>query len=1039
MFDRQTAQTIRNAPSIDGIPPERLAAELTNAYVQVSVASSLLDDESSSVDGALIDTLLSIAQAQETLSLVLQEPELRQAAAHVAAHAYQVVALNSPSATSSFHPSSIPTSVSSMLLFIASDALPDAEEMTQHLHPSGTTLELILIAALTSLGRADLCSVANLELPEFELPNSTSPYEIAAYVGYYECASQLILMSSALLRVDRGEWNPGGFALIRDRMQAGFNVDVASGTISASDTIAGPWHLATLLDLAEDVLTRSAITGIASTAQVRRADWDTLVERIAKKRPTLWRNHRDAVAVGFLEAGTSAVVTFPTGAGKSTVTELKVAATVLSGRNVLFLVPTLSLLDQQAQALKTTFPDIHVLAQRGIEDVYEITPETGVSVFVMTPESCLASFSANPDYFGDIGLIVFDEAHLLSAVSDIPGRRSIDATLCLLLLSSRFSDADIFLVSAMIGNADSLREWLEELTGRNTLALSDPWKPTRQARGALVYRTQDLERLKALTQSAQATATTKGPPAALKREMTAVPYGFFGLLTTWESSDPRDYRWLPLLNTPVPLSVSGTRTQGGWRLSSNQNQVATALAKSGANFGRKVLVFAQQVGWSVSISNAVNANSDQRTTLDAGEKALLTRAIEAAGSTSVLYGHFDGDEVVGQALPHHGLLLREERRLHEKLYKRRDGIPVLIATSTLAQGMNLPSEIVVIAGDRRFDAETNRLQRLETQELLNAAGRAGRAGMRSNGLVVVIPSYPIGFDGHEQIGPGWFQLQQAFSQADQCVEVTDPVTTLLLREESDETADELNYLIRRLAVTDDPTDFRQLVLRSFGAHQARRSGDTADLDRRLDAVALSMEETQPPWVKRCVASTGLAPADITHIAQSLESPAPMTTDFSAYREWFVTILSSRPSVLESILRSSSRAVFGDAPSELGQEFERLSGENLVTNINVLLEAWMTGSNLQKLQDIGVRLKLCKNSVKCEFARKFVLRVIPDLAYLFGLPWLILNATEVRAKGDISTFSKLSRAVELGVDTSRKLEYLEGSVMRTRIGAHLDAG
>jgi replicative superfamily II helicase len=59
---------------------------------------------------------------------------------------------------------------------------------------------------------------------------------------------------------------------------------------------------------------------------------------------------------------------------------------------------------------------------------------------------------------------------------------------------------------------------------------------------------------------------------------------------------------------------------------------------------------------------------------------------------------------------------------------------LLVATSTLAQGMNLPSEVVIIAGDSRFNQDANRMERLEAHELLNAAGRAGRAGEVSQGI-----------------------------------------------------------------------------------------------------------------------------------------------------------------------------------------------------------------------------------------------------------------------------------------------------------------
>lgn len=1037
MFDRITAETIRAAPNLRGVTSERLAAELTDAYVQVSVASALLEGDENDVDLDLLAKLKSVARSQETIALTtLDDPALRQAAAYVSARAYQILAFRSPATDITFTSSSIPTPVSSMLLFVASDATPDAGEMAQSLRSNGSEVESVLIDVLGSLGRSEYQVVADLQLPEFALPTSPDPHRIAAYIGYFDCLQALSAMCRALLLVDRGNWVTGRFATIRDSLRSSFAVGDDQAAVDADDTILGPWHLASLLDLAEQVLFASALTAVPAPDGVNETDWARLLEGVAKRRPILWRNHRDAVQAGFLQPGTSAVVTFPTGAGKSTITELKVAAANLSGRNVIFLVPTLSLLDQQARSLRSTLVGTRVVAQRDFEDEMAFAPTDGPTTFVLTPESCLAIFSADADSFGDVGLIVFDEAHLLAAVSDVPERRALDATLCLLMLARASPSADLFLVSAMIGNAEALRDWLAESTGREALALDDPWKPTRQARGAVVYRSADIDRLKALVLDAQTSATTDGPPVALQRQMEATPHGFFGLLTSWESRRQADYRFLPLLQQPTRLAITGKVSQSGWRLTANVNQTASEIARSGAQSGRKVLVFAQQVGWSVSVSNAINVGSQRRTQLRRVEVALLERAVEAAGSANVLYGNFEGDSIVGDSLPHHGLLLKEERRLHESIYRRADGLPVLVATSTLAQGMNLPSEIVVIAGDRRFDSESRRPERLEAQELLNAAGRAGRAGMRSNGLVVVIPSRPIAYDGARQMGRDWFELQSVFSQADQCVDVVDAITSLLGAEPTEQSAIELSYLSRRLAESADPAVSRNLISAGFGAFQARGNGTSAELERRIAGVSLAVDSHQPDWMRKAVAATGLPLEDLRHVADRLDGAFSDTADLQQWRDWTVDVFSERPSILEGILRTGSRAIFKGAPVELGVEWERLNGPLLVEAVDGLLQGWMSGLNLQELETRSVELGLSRRTTEhCEFARKFVLRVVPDLAYAFALPWLVAKRRGAEITPQFRVLRALPAAVKLGVDTNAKLDYLQESALHTRASAH----
>jgi ATP-dependent RNA helicase HelY len=57
--------------------------------------------------------------------------------------------------------------------------------------------------------------------------------------------------------------------------------------------------------------------------------------------------------------------------------------------------------------------------------------------------------------------------------------------------------------------------------------------------------------------------------------------------------------------------------------------------------------------------------------------------------------------------------------------------------------MNLPAEVAILAGTMRHD-EGGR-EPLKGHEILNAAGRAGRAGYLANGTVLLIPEPPVAF------------------------------------------------------------------------------------------------------------------------------------------------------------------------------------------------------------------------------------------------------------------------------------------------------
>jgi superfamily II RNA helicase len=83
---------------------------------------------------------------------------------------------------------------------------------------------------------------------------------------------------------------------------------------------------------------------------------------------------------------------------------------------------------------------------------------------------------------------------------------------------------------------------------------------------------------------------------------------------------------------------------------------------------------------------------------------------------------------------HHGGMLPKYRRLVERL-TQAGLLRVVVGTDTLGVGVNLPLRTVVLSGLAKYDGTTSRL--LSARELHQIAGRAGRAGYDTSGLVVV--------------------------------------------------------------------------------------------------------------------------------------------------------------------------------------------------------------------------------------------------------------------------------------------------------------
>ena len=98
------------------------------------------------------------------------------------------------------------------------------------------------------------------------------------------------------------------------------------------------------------------------------------------------------------------------------------------------------------------------------------------------------------------------------------------------------------------------------------------------------------------------------------------------------------------------------------------------------------------------------------------------------------------EHIVTQALsqgvaPHHGGLPNVVREAIE-IDCRAGRYKVIVATNTLAQGVNLPVRTVIIHSVWRRDSEGQ--QRITSRDYWNIAGRVGRAGQETEGLVVHI-------------------------------------------------------------------------------------------------------------------------------------------------------------------------------------------------------------------------------------------------------------------------------------------------------------
>lgn len=71
-------------------------------------------------------------------------------------------------------------------------------------------------------------------------------------------------------------------------------------------------------------------------------------------------------------------------------------------------------------------------------------------------------------------------------------------------------------------------------------------------------------------------------------------------------------------------------------------------------------------------------------------------------------------------------------------------LQVLIATSTLAWGVNFPAHLVIIKGTEYYDCKTHRYADMPITDILQMMGRAGRPQFDKQGVaVIMVKSYNL--------------------------------------------------------------------------------------------------------------------------------------------------------------------------------------------------------------------------------------------------------------------------------------------------------
>lgn len=1058
MYDPETAALLRSAPELPNLSPSDLPQLLTSHYAQIVSIRLGGEEQTDEQDGWSLD---KIADAYELIVSVSDDALIRRPSAFVAASAQLIIARRQKLLNES---DEIPANVSrdrlspelaAVLLFLSSEQYADAHEAASQISTQNNghnRIDNTITDHIIDLAKGDLASIISRgrERAETERIPLTPNEEIAALTMLHSLASGIESMAQGALNgfASNGEefYSKSIFEKVKSLSAVVFESDTAP---RVECSYPGIYHLASLLIAAHEGISESSLANLPVPDGSDPEFWKKWISFRANTFPYIWPNHRKALNDEFHRNGVSAVMVLPTGAGKTTVSSIKIASVLGQGKKVIFLAPTHALVEQLTGDLQGMFPQ-DILGSSVSSDfdllfqVDVVLPE----IEVMTPERCLAMLSFSPDSFEDVGLLVFDECHLLSPESG-KIRRSLDSMLCVLAFNKIAPDADMLFLSAMVKNGQEIAEWISQLTGRNCISIDLLWKPSRQARGVVIYKQGEIEAIKGralevqnqLNEESGNTATSLR--AAASRELQITPHAIWGLQHNWldQENNSAACTFTKLIDGSV--SLSGALTTFGVAIKPNVNDVSAKIAELSARNDLKTIVFVNQKSHAIStakkISSALGANI-----VPTDEEEIRWGALELELGDLKHSLLMKGNA----AVPHNASMLRMERELSERMYKRENGAMAIVATPTLAQGLNLPAQLAILAGDKRAEVESGGRESLEAHELLNAAARAGRAGHLANGIVLLVPEPALSFPEGQQLNARVVQkLQALIPENDHCVEISDPLGVVLDRISEGSTADnDVIYMINRLATLNDTENDENTLFKlqhSFAAYRLRENGEEERFNNQLAELTRLVEAEANDDVDQSLSilasQSGLPPVVLLRLKQKIEQdrgnlPCTILDWITWLISWLTSDLEARVLLLSDVRSSILGATGRNKNGEITEEV--LS--DLIPGIN----SWISGMPIRDVElSLGGEPDSNSQTKKsCPRVRELVGSVLPrGLSFIMGLITRVVTEvdpydTQENLSADV--VDSLSAAIRLGYDTPEKLNFsFANPAILSRVGVH----
>lgn len=431
----------------------------------------------------------------------------------------------------------------------------------------------------------------------------------------------------------------------------------------------------------------------------------------------LWPSQIDSLRLINNEKRNSFCLKLPTSSGKTLIAELTILQFFSdfpnSGKKCIYIAPYRSLAAEIEKTLHDGLSSVGIKISEIYGD-YEYNPAEELlvqesEVLVVTPEKFDVIFryqTLNPE---NIGLIIIDEGHLINSINEMTflekkKSRNIRFEFLLHRLLNKLKDCRFLFISAVLPDPKNIAKWI---SGSPDQFLDKDWRPTRLRLGELIFTERKNLEIKytKLNKKSLQTPQKKFIASIDLRQLSS---------TNRKKSFPND------ANEALAMASLKFAKDGPTLVyAPKKNEVG-----SFANTILKVIKFQNSIAKEIG-EDSLKLKIEENYISDIEKCKDIIRS--EMNKNSPLIEYLENGFII-----HHSDLPKIVRNSIENLLKK-NAIRLIIATTTITAGVNLPIKTVLIKGLYQGHNET-----LDSMQFWNICGRAGRAGKENEGQALFL-------------------------------------------------------------------------------------------------------------------------------------------------------------------------------------------------------------------------------------------------------------------------------------------------------------